>query len=187
MEGSIKLNPIFLRGVKRHLLDIESWAGKVITPGVINKQTVSKPWQSSTFYWLVGNLIRAQQGSIILIYLTELFLLRNEIIVAIRKKICTSPSSMHGCSSVSSWLWENNRTPIQTSYFIGPCNLHYLLFSGIGALLCHHPHCFPSQSQTLFGMGAGRPPITAIARWLFRRENTLDFAGGRGGGLRSLF
>ena len=108
MEGSIKLNPIFLRGVKRHLLDIESWAGKVITPGVINKQTVSKPWQSSTFYWLVGKLIRAQQGSIILIYLTELFLLRNEIIVAIRKKICTSPSSVHGCSSVSLWLWENN-------------------------------------------------------------------------------
>ena len=103
--------------------------------------------------------------------------------MAIRKKICTSPSSMHGCSSVSSWLWENNRTPIQTSYFIGPCNLHYLLFSGIGALLCHHPHCFPSQSQTLFGMGAGWLPITAIARWLFRHENTFDFAGGRGWGL----
>ena len=30
--------------------------------------------------------------------------------------------------------------PIQTSYFIGPYNLHYLLFSGIGALLCHHPY-----------------------------------------------
>ena len=50
-------------------------------------------------------------------------------------------------------------TPIQTSYFIGPYNLHYLLFSGIGALLCHHPYCFPSQSQTLFGLGAGRPPL----------------------------
>ena len=36
---------------------------------------------------------------------------------------------------------------LQTSYFIGPYNLHYLLFSGIGALLCHHPYCFPSQSQ----------------------------------------
>ena len=47
--------------------------------------------------------------------------------------------------------------PIQTSYFIGPYNLHYLLFSVIGALLCHHPYCFPSQSQTLFGIGAGRP------------------------------
>ena len=54
MEGSIKLNPIFLRGVKRHLQDIESLAEKVITPQVINKQTVSKPWQLSTFYWLVG-------------------------------------------------------------------------------------------------------------------------------------
>ena len=136
MEGSIKLNPIFLRGVKRHLLDIESWAGKVITPGVINKQTVSKPWQSSTFYWLVGNLIRAQQGSIILIYLTELFLLRNEIIVTIRKKICTSPSSMHGCCSSSPRRCEKITiwpTPIPTSYFIGSCNLHYLLFSEIGA------------------------------------------------------
>ena len=50
-------------------------------------------------------------------------------------------------------------TPIQTSYFIGPYNLHYLLFSGIGALLCHHPYCFPCQSQTLFGIGAGRPPL----------------------------
>ena len=49
--------------------------------------------------------------------------------------------------------------PIQTSYFIGPYNLHYLLFSGIGALLCHHPYCFPCQSQTLFGIGAGRPPL----------------------------
>ena len=43
---------------------------------------------------------------------------------------------------------------------IGAYNLHYLLFSGMGALLCHHPYCFPSQSQTLFGIGAGRPPIT---------------------------
>ena len=50
----------------------------------------------------------------------------------------------------------------QTSYFIGPCNMHYLLFSGIGALLGHHPlYCFPSQSQTLFGAGAGRPKIWA--------------------------
>ena len=54
-------------------------------------------------------------------------------------------------------------TPIQTSYFIqGPYNLHYLLFSGMGALLCHY--CFHSESQTLFGIGAGRPPITAVAR-----------------------
>ena len=28
--------------------------------------------------------------------------------------------------------------------------------------------------------------ITAVARLLFRRENTVDFAGGRGGGLTSL-
>ena len=48
-------------------------------------------------------------------------------------------------------------TPIQTSYFIGPYNLHYLLFSEIGALLCHHLYRFPSQSQALCGIGAGRP------------------------------
>ena len=43
---------------------------------------------------------------------------------------------------------------------IGAYNLHYLLFSRMGALLRHHPYCFPSQLQTLFGIGAGRPPIT---------------------------
>ena len=119
----------------------------------------------------------------ILIYLTELFLLEMKINDCGNQKENVYLTFLHAwLFSVSSWLRENNRTSIQTSYFIGPCNLHYLLFSGIWALLCHHPHCFPSQSQTLFGMGAGRPPITAIARWLFRRENTLDFAGGRGWG-----
>ena len=29
--------------------------------------------------------------------------------------------------------------PFQSSYFIGPYNMHSLLFSGIEALLCHHP------------------------------------------------
>ena len=43
---------------------------------------------------------------------------------------------------------------------IGAYNLHYLLFSGMGALLCHHPYCFPSQLQTVFGINAGWPPIT---------------------------
>ena len=37
-----------------------------------------------------------------------------------------------GCEKITIWP-----TPIQTSYFIGPCNLHYLLFSGMWALLCH--------------------------------------------------
>ena len=52
MKGSIKSNPVF---ASRELKDIESWTGKLITPGVISKQTVSKPssWQSST--WLVHN------------------------------------------------------------------------------------------------------------------------------------
>ena len=117
-----------------------------------------------------------------MIYLTELFLPRNEIIVAIGKKICASPSSMVapqspcGCEKITNWP-----TPIQTSCFIGPYNLHYLLFSGIGTLLCHHPYYFCSQSsQPLFGIGAGQPKITAVARCLFRHENTFDFAGGKG-------
>ena len=36
-------------------------------------------------------------------------------------------------------------------------DLHYLLFSEKGALLCHHPYCFPSQSQTLFAIDATSP------------------------------
>ena len=47
--------------------------------------------------------------------------------------------------------WADWPAPIQTSYFIGPYNLHYLIFSGIRALLCHHPYCSPSQLQILFG------------------------------------
>ena len=42
---------------------------------------------------------------------------------------------------------------------MGPYNLHYVLFSGIGALLCHYSHCFLSESETLFGIGAGPPLI----------------------------
>ena len=191
MEGSFKLNPVFSRGqtFARHCN--LSRKASIITPGVINKQTVSKPWQSSTFNWLAGRLNKGptrfyyfdlpdnpfsskkwndcgnQKENLYLTFLHAWLVLG--LLVAVRKFIT---------------IWP---TPIQTSYFIGPCNLHYLLFSGIGALLCHHPHCFPSQSQTLFGMGAGWPPITAIARWLFQCKNTFDFAGGRGGGLTSLF
>ena len=64
---------------------------------------------------------------------------------------------------------------IQTSSFIGPYNLHYLLFSGIGALLFHYPHCFLSQSQTSFGIGKGPP---------FIGEGPL-IDGGRRAGLES--
>ena len=49
-------------------------------------------------------VIRTQQGSIILIYLTELFLIRNGIILAVRKKICSLPSS-DGCPSGVRWLF----------------------------------------------------------------------------------
>ena len=83
-----------------------------------------------------------------------------------------APRSPRGCQKITDWP-----TPI-----FGSHNLHYLLFSGIRALLCHHPYCFSSQSQTLFVIGVGRPKVTAAARWLFRRENTFDFPGGRDGG-----
>ena len=89
------------------------------------------------------------------------------MIVAIRRKICTSPSSMVAPQSPRGFEKSDWPTPIQPSYLIGPCNLHYLLFSGIGALLCHHPHCFPSQSQTLFGMGAGSAPILSRSQVTF--------------------
>lgn len=49
---------------------------------------------------------------------------------------------------------------IQASYFIGPYNLPYLLFSRKGALLCLHPNCLPNQSQTSFGIGGDRPMLT---------------------------
>ena len=39
-----------------------------------------------------------------------------------------APWSPRGCEKITI-----RPTPIQTSYFIGSCNLHYLLFSGIGA------------------------------------------------------
>ena len=46
-------------------------------------------------------------------------------------------------------------------------NLHYLLFSGIGALLCHHTYCFPSQSQTFFAIGAGQS-------YLYRADTSMQ-------------
>ena len=52
-------------------------------------------------------------------------------------------------------LLTTGQHPSKPLYFIGPYDQHHLLVSGIGALLCHHLHCFPSQSQTLFGIGAG--------------------------------
>ena len=100
------------------------------------------------------------------------------MIVAIRKKICTSPSSMVAPESPRGFEKSDWPTPIQTSYFIGPYNMHCLLFSGIGALLCHHPYCFSSQSQILFGIGAGRLPITAVARWKYLRLCWREGLGG---------
>ena len=169
----IKSNPVFSRGVKRH------W--KLSRKGnnlerVTSEQTVSKPWKSST--WLVDN---RNKGPTRFYY----FDLPDRVIstkkwnnCGIRLEICTSPSSMVaprspcGCQKITDWP-----TPIFGSY-----NLNYLLFSGIRVLLCHHPYCFSSQSQTLFVIGVGRPKVTAAARWLFRRENTFDFPGGRDGG-----
>ena len=103
---------------REELKDIESWAGKVITPGVISEQTVSKPWQSST--WLVVNPNKGPTRFYYFGLPAELFLLRNEIIVAIRKKICTSPSPMVAPQFPRGFEKSDWPTSIQTSYFIGP-------------------------------------------------------------------
>ena len=120
--------------------------------------------------------------------------------MAIRKKRCTSPSSIVAPRSphVSEKITDCGAAPIQTSYLIGPYNLQYLLFSGIGGFLCHHPYCFPSQSQTLFGIGAVAAPcnscsqVISSAQKYLRRLLTFDFVrgkggGGGGGGMTSLF
>ena len=168
----IKSNPVFSRGVKRH------W--KLSRKGnnlerVKSEQTVSKPWKSSA--WLVDNRNKGPTR----LYYFDLpdrdFSTKKWSNCGIRLEICTSPSSMvalrspRGCQKITDWP-----TPIFGSY-----NLHYLLFSGIRELLCHHPYCFSIQSQTLFVIGLGRPKVTAAARWLFRRENTFHFPGGRDG------
>ena len=143
---------------REELKDIASWAERVITPGEKSEQTVSKPWQSST--WLVDNRNKGPTR-FYFFYLPDRAISTKKWNNSGNKKENLYLTFLLGCSSVSSWLWA---TPIQTSYLIGPYNLHYRLFSGIGTLLCHNPYCFPSQSQTLFGIGAGRPPITAVAR-----------------------
>ena len=70
---------------------------------MVSFKRVSLIANKSRLLFLV-TVIRTQQGSIILIYLTELFLIRNEIILAVRKKICSLPSS-DGCSSGVGWLF----------------------------------------------------------------------------------
>ena len=42
------------------------------------------------------------------------------------------------------------------------------MFSGIGALLCDNPYCFPSKSQTIFQIGAGRPDTVDLQILLHR-------------------
>ena len=71
-----------------------------------------------------------------------------------------APQSPRGCEKITDWP-----TPIQTSYFIGPYNLHYLLFSGIGTLLClMSPSLLFSQPITNLVWNRYRsPPMTAVA------------------------
>ena len=101
--------------MREELQDIESWTGKLITPGVISEQTVSKPssWQSST--WLVDN---GNKGPIKFHY----FDLPGRAISTKKwnnygnKKENLYLTFLHCCSSVPSWLWENNPfTPFITA------------------------------------------------------------------------
>ena len=78
-------------------------------------QTVSKPWQSSN--WLVDNRNKGPATRFYYFDLpAELFLLRNEIIVAMRKKICTSPSSLAASLCPRGFEKSHLLTHIQTSY-----------------------------------------------------------------------
>ena len=63
-----------------------------------------------------------------------------------------TPWHRHSMGVTRSGLWADWPARIQTSCLIGPYNLHWIVL-GIGALLCHHPYCLSSQSQTLFGIG----------------------------------
>ena len=93
--------------LREELKDIESWPGKLITPGVVREQTVSKPssWQSST--WLVDN---GNKGPTKFYY----FDLPGRAISTKKwnnygnKKENLYLTFLHCCSSVPSWLWENN-------------------------------------------------------------------------------
>ena len=91
-----------------------------------------------------------------------------------------APRSPRDCEKITILTYTH---PNLLFDFIGPCNLHYLLFSEIGALLCHHPHCFPSQSQTLFGMVAGRPPILSRSQVTLSARKYLPLCWREGWGV----
>ena len=88
-----------------------------------------------------------------------------------------APQSPRGCEKIIDWL-----TPIQTSYFIGPYNLHYLLFSGIGALLClMSPSLLFSQPITNLVWNRCRSaPYDSRSQFTFSARKSVDFAGGIG-------
>ena len=75
----------------------------------------------------------------------------NRVLLRIRFSAC----EVRRYEVVNLVLLTTGQHPSKPLYFIGPYDQHHLLVSGIGALLCHYLHCFPSQSQTLFGIGAG--------------------------------
>ena len=133
--------------LREELKDIESWPGKLITPGVVREQTVSKPSSGQSSTWLVDN---GNKEPTKFYY----FDLPGKAISTKKWNNCGNKQEnvyltfLHFCSSVPSWLWENN--PF-------------------------------------------KPFITAVARWLFWRENTCagswlsTLLEGGVGGLTSLF
>ena len=100
-----KFNPVFSRGK-----DIESWAEKVKIPRVVSEQTVSKPSVGNwVLTWLV--LDNRNKGPTRFYY----FDLPDRAISTKKWNNCGNKRGnlyltfLHGCSLVSSWLWENNR------------------------------------------------------------------------------
>ena len=95
--------------LREKLKDFESWTGKLITPGVISEQTVSKPssWQSSTWLPVVDN---GNKGPTKFYYCD----LPGRAISTKKwnnygnKKENLYLTFPHSSSSVRSWLWENN-------------------------------------------------------------------------------
>ena len=147
----------------------------------------SKPKQSSS--WLVGN---RNKGPTMFCYLD----LPDRAISSEKWNNCGNQKEnlylpfLHGCSSVSSWLWENNRLTYTHSNLLFqwvPVTCTTYCFQLWGHCYVTISIVFPPNHKLityLVGMGADRPPINNTrSQVTFRREITFNLAGAsRGGG-----